>query len=399
MPAVNEEVPVKVAVNIHRDGKSAPQITSASGPKTVGPNMFSALANNRRIIPELPPATTQIFNPIAARPAPSDDDSSYLDGDDDDGFSGDDDVSEDSRGFRGLHEDAERTKAMKSECLQKLHRYAQQGYPVPEHLGLRSSLEELQGECDRIKRGIDTQNSIQFQRRMLVTFVTGCEYMNGVYDPVGMVGGPSLQLQGWSKNVMSEIDSFDAVFEELFEKYRNRVSMPPELQLFAALSMSAMACHMHNSGESLLRNNPMQAQPLRASAPPKPQPEPQPKPQPQEPPRQQQQQQPQPAETISRAAPDPKPYIMQGPPASGLGVLPAFAPVPIGPGSPALVAISVPQGSADDLLNPPVMQVPPRDPLLTIAEVPPSPTPSRGRKKAVVRRKRADAPSEAGVEL
>ena len=403
MPALNEEGPVKVAVNIHKDGKA---VTAQAAPvKAVGQgsNMFSALANTRRIVPEAPPPPTQLFNPPMPRAPPSDDESSYLG--EDDGFSDEDGDSADSRGFRGLEENAERTKAMKSECLQKLHRYAQQGFPVPEHLGMRSSLEDLQDECDRIKRGIDTQNSIQFQRRMLVTFVTGVEYVNGAYDPLAMVGGPSVQLQGWSKNVMSEIDSFDAVFEQLYEKYRNRAPMPPELQLFMALAMSAVVCHMQNSNGSVAR--PPQGQssyaPQTQTRPP-PAPAPAAPKQPQNPPPQSARKQPE--ESLSRSNPDPAPYIMQAPPAMppsmpGLGIFPSLQNLSMGAAGPALVSIDVPAGSAEEMLNPPPLQVPPRDEEVgIITEIPPSPAPSaKGRKKAPPKKKKGDAPSEIGVEL
>lgn len=404
MPAINEDGPVRVAVNVRKDGGAGgpPAVAATVRPK--GPSMLDALANSRRVVPDVPPPPPQLFNPVFPKPPPSDDSGSgSYSGDEGDDFS-DESGSEDSRGFRGMEEDAERTKAMKSECLQKLHRYAQQGHPVPEHLGMRSSLEELQGECDRIKRGIDTQNAIQFQRRMLVTFVTGIEYANGAFDPLGNMGLVTPQLQGWSRNVMAEIDSFDSVFEELYEKYRNRVAMPPELQLFLALAMSAVACHMQNAGATMFKPSTAQARP----PPPPPQQAPTPPPAPAPalqktpaaPPRARPGTTRLDAETLTRSAPDPEPYIMQGPP-GGLGVLAAPAPVPMGATGlgPALTAIAVPPGSAHDLLNPPELTVPPREPLGTITELPPSPVPSRTKKRAPPRKKRDGADSEAGIEL
>lgn len=394
MPAVNEEGPVKVSVNIHKDGK--PTVALAPPPaRPGGTNMFNALANSRRVIADPPPPPTQLFSAMGARPPASDASSSYLDDDEDDSEG----ETDDSRGFNGMEEDVERIKAQKSECLQKLHRYAQQGFPVPQHLGMRSSLEELQGECDRIKRGIDVQNSIAFQRRMLVTFVTGMEYVNGMYDPLQYIGAPSPQLQGWSKNVMSEIDSFDSIFEELFEKYRNRVAMPPELQLFLALSMSAVACHVQNSTPGIFRPGMQQQKAAQPPPPPPPEPEKQP---PNRPSATAQPQAQAPAPTsgndnITRTAPDPPPYVMQGPSGGGLGMFPSPNPVSMGQGGPTLTAISVPAGSAEALLVPPELTVPPRDIPGTIVELPPSPTPSRSRKKAPGRKKAA--PSEAGIEL
>lgn len=406
MPVAKDDAPVRIAVQMHKDGKPTLPLAPPPGnaPTKPGPGAsFSALANNRRVIPEPPPPRTQLFNPIAPRPSSSEGSSGYLDEDEGD-FSDD---GEGSMDFRGMEENAERVKSMKAECLQKLHRYSQQGIPVPEHLGMRSSLEDLQGECDRIKRNNDTQNAIQFQRRLLVTFVSGVEWVNGEFDPIGSAGGMTPQLQGWSKSVMAEIDSFDNVFERLYEKYQNRVSMPPELELLMAILMSAVAFHMQNMNPKTFpmaqRHAHAHAQ-EQPSAPPqrvpgtepnKPQPPPQPRPPPPPPPPA-----PTPAgvpqDNLTRAQPDPPPYIMQGP-NSGLGGLPGISPMPIVGSGPVALSVSVPPGSADALLKPPELQVPPRNVIGVIEEIPTSPTPAR--KKALPRRKRATTPSEAGVEI
>lgn len=390
---------MRIAVQMHKDGKPTlplPPPPALPGAKP-GAN-FAALANNRRVVPEPPPPRTQLFNPIAPRPSSSEGSSGYLDEEGDD-FS---DEEEGSMDFQGMQENAERVKAMKAECLQKLHRYSQQGIPVPEHLGMRSSLEDLQGECDRIKRNNDTQNAIQFQRRLLVTFVSGVEWINGEFDPVGSIGGMTPQLQGWSKSVMAEIDSFDNVFERLYEKYQNRVSMPPELELMLAVLMSAVAFHMQNMNPKTFPVGSSQryaegggqarpAQPPHrapGTEPNKPAPAVQPKePAPPPPPPQR--------ETVSRTNPDPAPYIMQGP-STGLGGLPGFAPMPAAASGPTALPVAVPPGSIDALLRPPELQVPPRD-VGIVEELPLSPPP--GRKKAPARRKRAATPSEAGVAL
>ena len=389
MPAVKDDAPVKIAMAVQKDGQPVQALVPAAPFAKPGPGgLFARLANTRRTVPEPPPPRPQIFNPVAPRPAPSEDSSGYLDEEE---GSEEDEGSEDSRGFRGMEEDAERIKAMKSECLQKLHRYTQQGFPVPEHLGMRSSLEELQGECDRIKRGIDTQNAIRFQRRCLVTFVTGVEWVNGEFDPIGTIGGPTPQLQGWSASIMSEIDSFDSVFERLYDKYRHRAQMPPELELMLTLIMSAMAFHMQNVNPKTFPvaqpRHPPPPQRAPGTEPTRPTPPPQPQPPPPPPP---------PRSELTRETPDPPPYVMQGP--SGLGGLPGFSPLPIGGSGPPVVAVAVPPGSAEDFLRPPELVVPPRDvPPGTIEELPPSPTPSR--KRAAPPKKKRAAPSEGGVAL
>ncbi len=258
------------------------------------------------------------------------------------------------------------------------------------------------GEFTRVSKAFCKVSS---SGRLLVTFVSGVEWVNGEFDPIGSAGGMTPQLQGWSKSVMAEIDSFDNVFERLYEKYQNRVSMPPELELLMAILMSAVAFHMQNMNPKTF---PMaqrhahahsQEQPSAPSQrapgtePNKPQPPPQPRPPPPPPP-------PAPItadrDNLTRSQPDPAPYIMQGP-NTGLGGLPGISPMPIVGSGPVALSVSVPPGSADALLKPPELQVPPRNVIGVIEEIPTSPLPAR--KKAPPRRKRAASPSEAGVEI
>ena len=102
-------------------------------------------------------------------------------------------------------------------------------------------LEEMEMEYNRHKRAVDVEASIQFSRKMLMACVTGLEYLNARYDPLG------LQLEGWSESVIEDIHNYDDVFERLYDKYHSTAQMPPEFELLLMVAGSAFMFHLTNS--------------------------------------------------------------------------------------------------------------------------------------------------------
>ena len=84
-------------------------------------------------------------------------------------------------------------------------------------------MNEMKQEYDRIVRDKDVDASIRFQRKMMMAFVTGTEYLNSRYDPF------SIKLDGWSEHMGVEIDNWDDVIEELYEKYKYHPELSGEL--------------------------------------------------------------------------------------------------------------------------------------------------------------------------
>ena len=61
---------------------------------------------------------------------------------------------------------------------------------------------------------------------MLIACTTGLEFMNKKYNPF------EIQLDGWSENVMENVDDYDEVFEELYVKYRTKMHVAPRGQTY-----------------------------------------------------------------------------------------------------------------------------------------------------------------------
>ena len=148
----------------------------------------------------------------------------------------------------------------KKEIIYQLDRLEQRGYKIPFKFNLNSDLEEMKLEYTKLLKEKEIDNSIRFQRKMLMAFVTGSEYLNNRYDPF------TIQLDGWSEQVHDNINDYDDIFEELHEKYKSSgKKMAPELRLFISLSGSAFMFHLTNrmfkeqplpDVENVLKSNP-----------------------------------------------------------------------------------------------------------------------------------------------
>ena len=129
----------------------------------------------------------------------------------------------------------------KADLLNKISRLIKKGIQGNGRLNSYSSIEEIRTEYKRMTYSIEVDRSIKFQRRMLVATVTGLEFLNKKFDPF------DLQLDGWSENMMEQVDDYDGVFEDLYNKYKNKIEVAPEIKLIMMVGGSAMMFHLTNS--------------------------------------------------------------------------------------------------------------------------------------------------------
>jgi hypothetical protein len=154
--------------------------------------------------------------------------------------------------------DLEAEKQQKSDYITKLQRLEAKGYPISRRFTMDNSLDEMKTEYDRLVDARQLETSIKFQRQILTGLVTGVELMNEKFDPF------DLQLKGWSESVHESLDDYDEIFEELYDKYKTKGSMPPEARLLFTLVGSGFMFHMTNkmfrtkepTMDDILRNNP-----------------------------------------------------------------------------------------------------------------------------------------------
>lgn len=129
----------------------------------------------------------------------------------------------------------------KRELLYMFERWERKGMKLPKKFTLSSSLEEMKLEYERIKQDLATDGAVKFQRKALLAFVSGIEFLNSKFDPF------DLKLNGFSEHINEQIPDYDDVFEELYLKYKTKANMAPELKLIFMVGGSAFMFHLTNT--------------------------------------------------------------------------------------------------------------------------------------------------------
>ena len=146
----------------------------------------------------------------------------------------------------------------KFKFLRKLEALEKKGVELSKKYSMESSLQEMMGEYETIMEEKTKLNSVKFQGNMLMAVINGMEFLNGRFDPF------DIKLDGWSEQVNENINDYDDIFGELYEKYKSKASMSPEIKLLFQLGGSAMMVHMTNTMfksampgmDDILRQNP-----------------------------------------------------------------------------------------------------------------------------------------------
>ena len=155
--------------------------------------------------------------------------------------------------FSNDHDNYEKKKKLsqkdqrmrKIELLRKLSELKLRGYKLSKEYDFNSSIEEMEYEYDMLKSFADKRNGIKLYKNLIMNGCSLVEFVNDKYDPF------KFKLSGWSEHMNVEVDNYDDVLEELYEKYRGKGgSMPPELKLLLLIMASASAFHFSKNFES-----------------------------------------------------------------------------------------------------------------------------------------------------
>ena len=152
----------------------------------------------------------------------------------------------------------EETLREKFKYLRKLEALEKKGVELTKKYNMESSLLEMQGEYEMIMEEKTKQNSVKFQGNMMMAIINGIEFLNNRFDPF------DVKLDGWGEQINENISDYDDLFGELYDKYKTKATMAPELKLLFQLGGSAMMVHMTNTMfksampgmDDILRQNP-----------------------------------------------------------------------------------------------------------------------------------------------
>lgn len=129
----------------------------------------------------------------------------------------------------------------KFKYLRRLEALEKKGVELTKKYTMDSNLMEMQGEYEMIMEEKTRQNSVKFQGNMMMMLINGIEFLNNRFDPF------DVKLDGWGEQINENINDYDDVFGELYEKYKSKASLAPELKLLFQLGGSAAMIHMTNT--------------------------------------------------------------------------------------------------------------------------------------------------------
>ena len=126
----------------------------------------------------------------------------------------------------------------KIELLRRLSEINSKGYQLTKEYDFNSSIEEMEYEYALLKSFADKRNGTKLYKSILLNGISLVEFANDKYDPF------DFKLSGWSEHMSVEIDSYDDIIEELYEKYKSTgKSTPAEVRLILLLFASGAAFH------------------------------------------------------------------------------------------------------------------------------------------------------------
>jgi len=163
-----------------------------------------------------------------------------IDNDDDDNHSS---VSS----FNSFQPDHEAELLEKRRILTKLRRYEmRRGIKLSTAVSIHTSLEELRLELEIVNKELKMDQAVEQGKKFITMFAFGVELMNNKFDPL------DIYLDGWSASVNNEIDTYDEILEELYDKYYDAIDASPEVKLIFGLVTSAI---MYNISHKMLNPN------------------------------------------------------------------------------------------------------------------------------------------------
>jgi len=107
------------------------------------------------------------------------------------------------------------------------------------HFNNDSSYEEVEDEYETELEDKKKKESTKLYSWWFMTAVNTIEYANSAFNPF------DVNLDGWGEQVSDDIDSYDEIFGELYEKYKGG-KLAPEIALMLRLGFSAAVVNFTN---------------------------------------------------------------------------------------------------------------------------------------------------------
>ena len=127
----------------------------------------------------------------------------------------------------------------KKMMLKRLEEWRAKGFVSGAHFNSDSSYEEVEDEYETALEDKKKGESKKLYSWWFMTFVNTVEYANAAFNPF------DINLDGWGEQVNDDIDSYDEIFGELYDKYKGG-KLSPEIALMLRLGFSAAVVNFTN---------------------------------------------------------------------------------------------------------------------------------------------------------
>ena len=135
---------------------------------------------------------------------------------------------------------SDRDKLRKKKMMMKrLDEWRTKGLVSGAHFNNDSSYEEVEDEYETALEDKKKGESKKLYSWWFMTFVNTVEYANAAFNPF------DINLDGWGEQVNDDIDSYDEIFGELYDKYKGG-KLSPEIALMLRLGFSAAVVNFTN---------------------------------------------------------------------------------------------------------------------------------------------------------
>jgi len=135
---------------------------------------------------------------------------------------------------------SDRDKLRKKKMMMKrLEEWRAKGFVSGAHFNNDSSYEEVEDEYETALEDKKKGESKKLYSWWFMTFINTVEYANAAFNPF------DINLDGWGEQVSDDIDSYDEIFGELYEKYKGG-KLSPEIALLLRLGFSAAVVNFTN---------------------------------------------------------------------------------------------------------------------------------------------------------
>ena len=129
--------------------------------------------------------------------------------------------------------------AKKYEMLKNIGELKRAGIQISEEYDVDSDLSKMTAEYNFHSGIRNKDNAIKVQKSILMTSVAALEYLNDSYNPF------DFKLKGWAEQVNHNLNDFDDVFGELYDKYKDKGGkIAPEIKLVMLLTGGAINYHL-----------------------------------------------------------------------------------------------------------------------------------------------------------